>query len=751
MKYLILSIAVCLATPVFAQVTEDDYRRAESFEWSEVQKIIYHLGVEPNWLEGGKSFWYETRSEEGREFLLVNIQELESQPLFDRERLVDTLRKKLNINAKANDLPLRIWKVEPQKSLKFYLNNRNWFLDLNTYELKQVVSGEKTSKFSLLSPDSTKKVFSRNHNFWVKDMESGEEIQLSTAGGKNYEYGSYYDWFDLMEGETDTRPENFRAQWSYNSQKVLTQICDLRHAQKMYLLDYSQDDLFRPQLLGYYRGSPGDTSIVYLRPVIFDIENQQEIPIDIPPVPHFTSFGLEWSQDGEYLYGGTWDRGYKSMRIIQVNAKDGTVQVLYSEKSDTRVDFRMFDMILNEKSGKLFFTSERSGWNQLYAIDLKTRNLKPVTQGEYVIWDIVHTDEEDETFYFLASGKSAKCNPYFTKLYRVNFDGTSLKELTRENLHHEVSFSPDGQSFVDNYSSPKDPPVSVLRNASNGKVLMQIGRCDAERLFKKGWETPEVFEAVGRDGRTPIYGALWKPVDFDPAKSYPIIDASYTGPHTHVFPESFTQVVRSGNQALAELGFIVMAVDGMGTIGRGKAFSDVSYKRMGFNLEDHVRAIRQLGEIYPWIDTTRVGIFGHSAGGYDAAHALLQYPDFYKVGVSSSADHDFRMEKAWWPEMYMGWPVDSAYHDQSNITMAGNLKGKLLITHGGLDHNVNPSATFKLAEALVRNGKEFDMLIFPGQQHSYQGKVREYFVRKRWNYFVRHLLGKEPIWDLDKE
>jgi dipeptidyl-peptidase-4 len=263
------------------------------------------------------------------------------------------------------------------------------------------------------------------------------------------------------------------------------------------------------------------------------------------------------------------------------------------------------------------------------------------------------------------------------------------------------------------------------------------------------WSAPQSFTAVGKDEKSTIYGLLWKPTNFDASKKYPIIDHSYTGPHGQIVPRSFSRSIGINNQALAELGFIVMMVDGLGTAGRSKEFHNYSYKKMGYNLEDHIRAIRQLSKRYAWIDTTRVGIFGHSAGGYDAGHAVLQYPDFYKVAVASSADHDFRMEKAWWPEMYMGWPVDSTYQQQSNITMAANLKGKLLIVHGGIDENVNPSATFKLAEMLVRADKQFDMLIFPSQRHGYQGAQQQYFTKKRWNYFVEHLLHQTPIWEFE--
>ena len=321
--------------------------------------------------------------------------------------------------------------------------------------------------------------------------------------------------------------------------------------------------------------------------------------------------------------------------------------------------------------------------------------------------------------------------------------------LTPEKVNHQIEIIPGSKFFIDHYSTAQVPTKVVLRDLRNGKVLLNISEANISGLVAMNWQPPEIFTAMARDGKTKIYGAMWKPTNFDPSKKYPVIDHTYTGPHTHMFPTNFTRVISINNQPLSELGFIIVMIDGLGTSGRSKAFHNYSYRNMGRNLEDHVLAIRQLGEKYQWIDTSRVGIYGHSAGGYDAAHAMLQYPDFYKVAVASSGDHDFRMEKAWWPEMYMGWPVDSLYNEVSNITMAQNLKGKLLLVHGGIDENVNPSATFKLAEALEKADKNFDMLILPSQHHGYQGERQKYFTKRKWNYFVKYLLDKEPIWDFD--
>jgi dipeptidyl aminopeptidase/acylaminoacyl peptidase len=371
--------------------------------------------------------------------------------------------------------------------------------------------------------------------------------------------------------------------------------------------------------------------------------------------------------------------------------------------------------------------------------------------GDYYVNDILHIDEKGGVVYFTASGKEPGANPYQQYLYSVSIETNKMQHLTPENLNHDISFSPCGKYFTDNQSTSQQPTTTVFHEASAGKIVTELSKADISALEAINWTAPQVFTAIARDGLTEIYGVLWKPTNFDPNKKYPVIDNSYTGPHTQMFPRNFARVLAVNNQALAELGFVVMMVDGLGSSGRSKAFHDVSYKNMGLSLTDHVLAIQQLAQKYAWIDAERIGIFGHSAGGYDAGHALLQFPDFYKVGVASSGDHDHRMEKAWWPEMYMGWPVDSAYHKQSNVTMAGNLKGKLLLVHGGIDENVNPSATFKLAENLVKADKEFDLLILPSQRHGYTGKYADYFTKKRWNYFVENLLNKKTLWEFSLE
>ena len=730
----------------------NDYIRAVDFLPGNIQKDIYYLDVRPNWLDDSVSFWYKTNTPSGTKFYVVDLDSMKKVKAFDHERLADSLQVHFDEDIDAGNLQIEEIKYALNDSIEFIFNSRSFTLYKDLYELREIKNTEEntTEKSEIPSPDGKWLAFIKDYNLYIRSTKSGNAIQLSYNGSKDYDYANYYGWGDVIRGEDGTRKDNFWVDWSPDSKKIYTNITDLRTARKMYLLDWSIDSLYRPDLLYYYRASPGDTNLVYQIPVIFNIESRRMINIDIEPKAHFNTPDLRWSKDGSFLYGRNWHRGYKQTDFIEVNPLNGEIRVVASDSSKTNIEIMYSIFQYSEKTNKVFFSSERSGWNMIYSLDWGTGKITQLTNGSYFVKDLEYLDEENEVIYFSAAGKETEANPYLQFLYRINFDGSELRLLTPENANHIVDFSFNGRYIVDNYSRLDQPTVSVIRNSDDGEVILELDKTEISMAADKGWSLPGSFRVKASDGITDIYGALWLPADFDKRKSYPIIDYSYTGPHTTVFPKSFNQVVfGSEKQSLAELGFVIMVVDGRGSAMRSKEFHDYSYGRLGFNLEDHVAAIKQLSEMHPWIDKSRVGIYGHSAGGYDAAHALLQYPDFYKVAVSSSADHDHRMEKAWWPEMYMGWPVDSQYHQQSNITMAGNLKGKLLITHGGIDENVNPSATFKLAEALIKADKDFDMLILPGMRHGYNGAHWEYFTKKKWNYFVEHLQGAEPLWNFD--
>ncbi|WP_147676643.1 S9 family peptidase [Algibacter pacificus] len=747
LRYLIFSFSLIYFSSYSQNITIEDYNRAVSYTSSNrYNKTVFNLNTPVNWFENNKGLWFIDYSKEGKTYQIINFKDYKVTTLFNHKKLAEALSKLLKKDVAFNNLSLSNIEFESENRLSFKTLGNTYIFNLISYELqlKDKVTQEAKNQFESQSPNGKWIAYSKNYNLFIKSTETNEEHQLSFDGKKHYEYASYYGWFDKMEGENGERPKHFSVNWSKDSKYVTANIIDSQNAEKMYLLDWSKDSLYKPKLLSYFRGSPGDTTMVRVKPVFYNIETKQEIKTKLPITTHINTVSIRWSKKSGLCYANYKTRGFKNEFIKEINLTTNTERTLVHETSSTSID--NFEYSILEDKGKIIFLSERSGWRQLYSLDLKTNKTKPLTNGNYHINSISYLDKDNGVIYFLASGKFPDVNPYHQQLYKVTFKG-KVTLLTPEKEHHQVAFSKDGKYFIDNYSTVKIPTKTVLRDSKNGKILSKLTQADVSQVVSKGWKAPEVFQLTAKDDKTTIYGAIWKPSNFDASKSYPIIDATYTGPHTQRFPKSFD--VAFYNQSLSELGFIVMQVDGLGTSGRSKAFREHSYKNMGANLEDHVLAIKYLGKKFSWIDTDKVGIFGHSAGGYDTGRAMVAFPDFYKVGVASSGDHDFRMEKVWWPEMYMGWPVDKSYQEASNITNAKNLKGKLLLVHGGLDDNVNPSATFKFAEALVKADKEFDLLILPSQRHGYTGKHRNYFIKKRWNYFVEHLLGAKPIWNFN--
>lgn len=731
------------------EITKADYERAVSFTWPKIKFDVSGLRLSPNWYDEGRSFWYTKDQDEGLRYYTCKAPKYIEKPLFDHAKMKKLIFDITGDKEKETKLPLNNIEILEGNYMKVDIVGEEYLINLKSYkaEKSKVKEPNEDRGLGSDSPDGKWFAFRKDHNLFIRNNNSKVEFQLTYDGKEGYDYASYYGWFDKMYGEGGERPDRFIGRWSEDSRYLMAPICDVRTADKMYMLDYSIDTLFRPKLSSYYRGSPGDTNMVYVIPAIFDIENKKKLDIDFPRKVHINYFQTIWSDNPDRIFGHDMTRGFQELNFVSIDLPSGKIDTLINEKSETNIENFAFEIY--EDLNQIFFLSERTGWRMLYAYDLETREVKSLTKGEFVVKDLIHVDTLSKDLYFLSSGKEETWNPYHSAVYKVNLENPEPIILTPEQANHHISLSDEQMIFIDNYSSIENPTVTVLRNLEDGSVVKEISKADVSNITDRGYEAPETFICKGRDGMTNIYGAFWKPSNFDASKKYPIIDYSYTGPHTHVYPKDFLIGLRDMNQSLAELGFIVVRIDAMGSTGRFKAFRDVSYKNMGKNLEGHVIWIKALAEKYNWVDIDRVGIFGHSAGGYDAGHAVLEYPDFYKVAVASSADHDFRMEKAWWPEMYMGWPVDEKYHEVSNVTMAPNLKGKLLLVHGSLDDNVNASATFKFAEALIKADKEFDLLIIPSQRHGYKDEYRTYFNKKRWNYFVEHLLGAEPIWDFD--
>ncbi len=742
-------------TAIQAQtVTDDDYRRAEQFLYSNEDTLVYRANVNPQWAEEEPLFWYRVNTRKGKEFFLVNAESQTKEPLFDHRKLAENISAALDTTVKSYDLPFNYVEWDHAENIfTFEEDDKEWKVDLGTLEISEVEKEDDAdwraqSQLSE-SPDGKWTVTREDYNLLLKNNDTGEEHQLTDDGNEKEIYGASLPWaWKKQEGPAEKERESLRlnVSWSEDSKKLFAHKLDIRKARLMYLLQHVPDDDFRARSISYYRALPGEDSVAKQEPYVFDIENKSNTRIKAGPYDDLIAGNWNWYDEGsDRLHLIIWERGFGSATLLRADAQTGNVDTVFTEISDTYVDRGKSESIYLPETDEFLWLSERDGWNHIYLYDLNSGDVKhQVTKGEFVVYDIEHVDEEERKIFFTAGGREADCDPYLEHLYAVNFDGSGLKLLTPENADHNISFSRDYEYFVDNYSRVDMKSVSVLRKSSDGSVVMELENADIEDLLATGWQHPEPFKVKARDGETDIYGVIYRPTNFDPEKKYPVIDGTYSGPQAVRTPKSFNRVYRGSDQPLAELGFIVITVDGLGTAGRSKAFQDYSWKNLGdIGSPDHIKAITELAEKYSYMDTNRVGIYGHSAGGYDAGRAIMKHPDFYKVAVSSAGNHDHRIAKAWWPEHYMDYPEGPHYEEQSNVNMAENLEGHLLIAHGDLDDNVNPAGTMRLVDALIKAGKDFDMLIMPNETHGMSGT--DYFTVKRWNYFVEHLLGAKPI------
>jgi dipeptidyl aminopeptidase/acylaminoacyl peptidase len=492
---------------------------------------------------------------------------------------------------------------------------------------------------------------------------------------------------------------------------------------------------------------PGD-ALQIRQPSLFSVADKRQIPVNTQPFLHqFRVTTPQWREDSRAFTFEFNQRGHQAYQVVEVTT-GGLVNILINEQSETFIDYSGKRFRHDVDDGReIIWASERDGWNHLYLIDGRNGRVKnQITRGEWVVRGVEHVNDSLRTIIFRGAGRHRGEDPYLVRYYRINFDGSGLRELTPEEANHQATFSSDYTYFVDHYSRIDMAPVTVLRRADNGAVLMQLENADISDLVAAGWKTPEVFVARGRDGKTDIWGNIYRPTNFDPSISYPVIEAIYAGPHSAHVPKSFRP--HFGHfSAMAELGFIIVQIDGMGTSHRSKAFHDVCWQNLkdaGF--PDRILWMQAAAEKYPYMDIERVGIFGGSAGGQNAMGALLFHPEFYKAAIATVGCHDNRMDKIWWNEQWMGYPVGPHYDESSNVVNAHKLQGKLLLTVGEMDNNVDPASTLQVVDALVRAGKEFEFLMYPGQGH---GSGGQYGERRKRDFFVRHLLNVEtPDWNL---
>lgn len=684
--YAVILLMISPSCSLFAQVTKADYDRIDTLLES-TPRHVYSAAVRPHWIGDSPRFWYQNHEKGGDVFYLVDAANGKKKSVS---------RTELERMGEAVDQPLS----DPY----------DWY------------AARPALPDTLLSPDGRWVAYVQDHNVYIRKPGSKEGTALSLDGMRNL----YYDK---------------RLSWSPDSRKLATVKVRAAERRQIPLIESSPSTQKQPILQWRPYNKPGDVLPVSL-PVLFDVESRRQIPLETALYENQYELHLTgWRADSRAFTFEFNQRGHQRYVVGEVNATDGAIRHLADERTKTFIYYnRLFRYDLKD-GDEMLWISERDGWRHLYRIDCATGEAKALTTGEWVVRDVEHVDESNGFVYFYASGFNPGEDPYNRHYCRIRLDGSGFTDLTPENGNHEVTPSKGHRYFTDVCSRPDLPPVSLLRRLPDASVVRELERCDVSELKAADWQMPEVFHAKGRDGKTDIWGTIFRPSTFDPDKSYPIVEQIYAGPHDSYVYKEFRPVHHLCSR-LAELGFIVVMIDGMGTANRSKAFHDVCWKNLkdaGF--PDRIAWIKAAAGKYPYMDTARVGIWGRSAGGQNAMAALLFHNDFYKVAVSLCGCHDNRMDKIWWNEQWMGYPLDESYSASSNVDNAWRLKGKLLLINGELDDNVDPASTLQVVKALMDAGKNFDQLYLPGQGHP----LNTPFVFHRiHDYFVQHLMGQEP-------
>lgn len=675
-----------------AQGTAEDYNRAYSLRDKYSSRNYFYTNANPRWQQDSDTFWYVRNTPDGD--VLVTVDAATQTETVERDKAV--------LEAKLKEERDKL----PRPSTRHWME----------------VDDEKGSA-PVPSPDGKWLAFIKNDNVFVRSTDGKEERQLSTLGTAGNYYSSY-------------------IQWSPDGKYLAT--CRIRPAEKRYVyyVESSPTDQLQPKLHKQEYAKPGD-ELRFKVPCIFSLDGTQRL---IPDTRLFSNqfdlYGPSWREDSKGITFEYNERGHKVYRILEMSAADGSVRPLVEETNDKYIFYnRLFRHIL--KGGtQLIWSSERDNYNHLYLINTKDGSVaKQITCGQWYVRQVIKVDEDARQIYFSASGVNKDEDPYLIHYYRIGFDGKNMTCLTPGEGHHKAWFSSSMKYLVDQYSMVNKAPVTVLRSAADGTILMTLDKADISRLEAEGWTAPEPFVAPGRDGKTPMYGIIQRPTNFDPTKKYPVIEYIYQGPGDQYVPKSF-QAYNWWTTSLAELGFIVVMIDGMGTSFRSRSFENVCYKNLrDAAIPDHIAWIRAAAAKYPYMDIDRVGIYGMSAGGQESLSALLHFPDFYKCAYSACGCHDNRMDKIWWNEQWMGYPVDEHYKESSNVENAHLLKRPLMLVVGEMDDNVDPASTMQVAAALIKANKDFELVVIPGARHT-MGEA--YGEHKRYDFFVKHLLGVNP-------
>lgn len=736
---------------LFPQITPADYERAMTLR-DKYSPLALDVIDRSGWIEGTSRFWYRKSVPGGTAFFTVDANTLEKSPAFDAEKLAKSLSEILGRPVDAKSLPFQeITFTKEGASLEFDAGDWRIACDLATYACVKGKPLSRPGRGSMsmwergpapqaasaevkASPDGAREAFIRDYNLFVRSKDKKEEQRLSWDGSE----GDYYTFESIV--------------WSPDSRRLAAYKLRRGYHRVIQYVESSPAGQLQPKYHTMEYAKPGDLLDVSC-PVLFQLEPARSITVDNSLFPNpFELSEIVWRKDSRAFTFEYNARGHQIYRIIEVDAATGAARAVVSEETKTffyyspartagrRGDGKKFRHDLDD-GREIIWMSERDGWNHLYLCDGVRGVVKnQITKGPWVVRGVEKVDEAKRQIWFLAGGIHPGQDPYFVHACRINFDGSELKVLTGGDGNHSVQLSPDLAFYLDTWSRVDLPPVTELRRTADNALLMTVEKADIQALREAGWKPPEVFTAKGRDGKTDVWGILYRSGRYDPAKKYPVIEMIYAGPQGSYVPKSFQAY--NAMQSLAELGFFVSQMDGMGTSNRSKAFHDVCWKNLkdaGF--PDRILWHQAMAAKDPSYDITRMGIYGNSAGGQNALGGMLFYPDFYRAAVSSCGCHDNRMDKIWWNEQWMGWPLGPEYAASSNRDNASRLKGKLLLIVGEMDTNVDPASTMQVADALIKAEKEFDLLVIPGGGHGMGGA---YGTRKMMDFFVRHLHGVEP-------
>jgi dipeptidyl-peptidase-4 len=741
-----------IALPAAAQrptISAADYDRAVAFLAPSVNKLVAGTSTTGSWIAGDR-FVYRSTSATGAQFFVVDAVKHTRTPAFDHERLAAALSAAAGATYRAGELPFqRIELSADGSALSFDVGTRRWRCDVGGTKCAaageaRTGAGRRPGGNTVVSPDGKRAAFIRDYNLWVRDLADGRERQLTSDGVKDFGYAT-----DNAGWVHSDRPI---LRWSPDSRMIATAQQDERHVGEMYLVPTV---VGHPTLSAWKYPLVGDSVLAMLQHVVIDVDAGTVVRLQLPPQYHRGTISddispddYSWSPDASQLALATTSRDHKQSVLRLADTRTGAVRTVLEETSPTHYESRTGWRVL-WPTNEVIWYSQRDDWGNLYLYGLDGALKNRITTGEGPVERIVRVDDTTRTLWYEALGRERGQDPYFRHLYHVGLDGRNVVAVTPQNGDHDVQLSPSGRYLIDSYSTPDVAPVSVLRDAGGAEV-MPLERGDLSRLTAAGWKPPMPIVVKAADGTTDLYGLLFRPTHFDSTRKYPIINNPYPGPQTGSVGTRSFLAARGDHQALAELGFVVITVDGRGTPGRSKSFHDYYYGKMGRDntIPDMVAAMQELGRRYSWIDVSRAGIYGHSGGGFITADAMFRYPDFFTAGISESGNHDQREYEDDWGERYQGLLVRNAdgtdsYDAEANQLVAKNLKGHLLLAHGTMDDNVPPDNTMLVVDALIKANKDFDLLMIPNALHGY-GKASNYMMRRRWDYFVRYLLDAEP-------